>query len=88
MLERQHNLLLWNNRTTRANQLAQKGKSLSYVPLTTKQGKIVVNIVAKDLKFQESYWRNALIGFMTGDTPYMKTMENYIAHTSSFASKP
>lgn len=54
------------------NRLAQKGKSLTYVPPTTMNERVFVSIVEDDLKFQEEYMKTTLIGYVIGDTLYLK----------------
>ncbi|WMV60255.1 hypothetical protein MTR67_053640 [Solanum verrucosum] len=51
------------------NRTSSYSKTLSYVPPSTKQGKPVVTTVENDLKTQYEYWKNALIGYVVGDTP-------------------
>ncbi|XP_060202998.1 uncharacterized protein LOC132631441 [Lycium barbarum] len=72
----------------KANRLPQKGKSLNYVPPTTKDGKIFVHIDAEDIKPQEDYMKTALIGYIVGDTPYVKSLEAYVANTWKGVKKP
>lgn len=60
----------------------------SYVQPSSKEGKLVVNIEASDLNEQEKYCRTAIIGYIIGDTPYLKAMESYISRIWSFAHKP
>ncbi|WMV41118.1 hypothetical protein MTR67_034503, partial [Solanum verrucosum] len=60
---------------------AQRGKSLEYIPPILRNGKKCVTIVEDDLNEIASYWKSALIGFVIGDTPYMKSIENFIQAT-------
>lgn len=64
------------------------GKSLTYIPPITRDGKINVKIEEIDIKAQESYWKSALIGYMIGDNPYMNSMDNYVTNVWGFVSKP
>lgn len=41
-----------------------------------------------DLKPQKNYLKNAIIGFVKGDTPNLKRMELYIETVWRFAQKP
>lgn len=61
----------------KSNYHAQKGETLSYIPPNSKKGKFMVNIVEEDVKYQEEYWKNALIRYIIGDTSYMKLMKLY-----------
>lgn len=70
------------------NRTIQRGKKLSYVPPSSKEGKLIVNIEAYDLKEQEKYWKIAIIGYVIGNTPYLKAMKSYISQAWSFAQKP
>lgn len=45
-------------------------------------------IEEEDLKEQSNYWQNALIGFVVGDTPYQKSMENFVTNVWRFIDKP
>ncbi|KAK4716246.1 hypothetical protein R3W88_014584 [Solanum pinnatisectum] len=60
------------------NRAGKKGKPLSYIPSSIKEGRKCVEIVRDDLKEQEEYWKSALIGFVISDTPFLKTMENFV----------
>lgn len=44
-------------------------------------------ILEEDLKEQE-YWNSALIGYVLGDTQYLKSMETYILNAWNFVNKP
>ncbi|WMV30275.1 hypothetical protein MTR67_023660 [Solanum verrucosum] len=44
------------------NRGGKKGKLLSYIPSSIKEGRKCVEIVRDDLKEQEEYWKTALIG--------------------------
>lgn len=70
------------------NQKVGTCKTLSYKPLNKKDGKIYVNIVEDDLKEQTLYWKNALIGFVVGDTSYQKPTETFIANIWDFVDTP
>ncbi|KAH0661595.1 hypothetical protein KY284_026526 [Solanum tuberosum] len=60
------------------NRIGTMGKTLSYIPPNIKDGRKCVEIVRDNLKEQEEYWKTDLIGFVIGDTPYLKTMEKFI----------
>ncbi|KAM3283673.1 hypothetical protein P3S67_022471 [Capsicum chacoense] len=64
------------------------GKTLSYIPSNTEDGKIYVNIVEDDLKEQTQYWQNALIGLLVGDTPYQNSMESFVSNIWDFIDTP
>ncbi|KAM3221680.1 hypothetical protein P3L10_020950 [Capsicum annuum] len=49
---------------------------------------MVVEIEDEDIYEKLNYWSTNLIGYVLGDSPYFKTMENYIAHGWNFISKP
>lgn len=70
------------------NRKAGTGKTLNYVPPVTLDGKIVVTIVEDDLKDQSHYWKNSLISFVVGDTPYQKSMEYFVENVWNFVEKP
>ncbi|KAM3281871.1 hypothetical protein P3S67_027518 [Capsicum chacoense] len=70
------------------NRKAGTIKTLNYVPPATQEGKIVITIVEGDLEEQSHYWENSLIGFLVGDTPYQKSMENFIENVWKFVKKP
>ncbi|KAK4707080.1 hypothetical protein R3W88_033378 [Solanum pinnatisectum] len=53
------------------------GKSLAYIPPSSKDGKIIVNIEKEDLLEQQKYWENLQIGYVIGDSPYVKTLESF-----------
>lgn len=58
----------------------KQGKVLSYVPPSSKEGKVYVSIEQEDLIEQAEYRKSAIIGYIIGDTPYMKTMEKFVVH--------
>ncbi|KAG5571936.1 hypothetical protein H5410_061702 [Solanum commersonii] len=64
----------------------KQGKVLSYIPPSSKEGKIYVSIQQEDLIEQVDYWKSTLIGYVIGDTPYMKIMENFVV--ASAIGKP
>ncbi|KAM3342483.1 hypothetical protein P3S68_027449 [Capsicum galapagoense] len=70
------------------NRKAGTDKTLNYVPPATREGKIVVTIVEGDLEKQSHYWKNSLIGFVVGDTPYQKSMENFVENIWKLVEKP
>lgn len=61
---------------------------LSYVPPTSKQGKISVSIEEDDIRSQTEYWKHALIGYVIGDTPYLMPLEAYIMNVWKCLVKP
>ncbi|XP_070045727.1 uncharacterized protein [Nicotiana tomentosiformis] len=67
---------------------SQMGKPLTYVPPSMRDGKLVVKILAKDIKSQEEFWNTALIGYVLGDTPYARSMDNYVTMVWNFVTKP
>lgn len=60
---------------------------ISYI-LHIKDGRKCVKIIRDDLKRQEEYWKTALMGFIVGDTPYLKPMENYVRNNWKLATIP
>ncbi|XP_019225902.1 PREDICTED: uncharacterized protein LOC109207438 [Nicotiana attenuata] len=53
-----------------------------------RDGKLVVKIVAEDIKYQEEFWTSTLIGYVLGDTPFARSMDNYVATVWNFVTKP
>ncbi|XP_019259008.1 PREDICTED: uncharacterized protein LOC109237193 [Nicotiana attenuata] len=53
-----------------------------------RDGTFVVQIEAEDTKEQEIYWSTTLIGFVLGDNPYEKAMNNYVTNVWNFVEKP
>ncbi|XP_070021270.1 uncharacterized protein [Nicotiana sylvestris] len=70
------------------NRSSQKGKALNYIPPIIRDGTVVVQIDDEETKEQENYWSTALIGYVLGDNPYEKAMENYIVNVWDFADQP
>ncbi|XP_070007223.1 uncharacterized protein [Nicotiana sylvestris] len=70
------------------NRSSQKGKTLCYVPPAMRDGTFVVQIEDEDTKEHETYWSTALIGFVLGDNPYEKAMDNYDTNVWNFVEKP
>ncbi|WMV37186.1 hypothetical protein MTR67_030571 [Solanum verrucosum] len=70
------------------NRNVKQVNTLSYIPPSSKDGNIYVTIEQDDLKEQEIYWKSALTRYVTGDTPYLKTMENFIMNAWKFVKKP
>ncbi|OIT24741.1 hypothetical protein A4A49_36675 [Nicotiana attenuata] len=60
------------------NRASQMGKPLTCVPPSMRDGKVVVKIVEDDIKAQQEKWNSALIGYVLGDTPYVRSMDNYV----------
>ncbi|WMV44256.1 hypothetical protein MTR67_037641 [Solanum verrucosum] len=60
------------------NREAKMGKPLAYIPPSSKDGKIIVNIEKEELLEQQKYWKNSLIGYAIGDSPYVKTLESFV----------
>ncbi|XP_070029902.1 uncharacterized protein [Nicotiana sylvestris] len=57
------------------------------VPLSMRDGKLVIKIIAKDIRYQEEFWNSALIGYVLGDTPYTRSMDNYVTTVWNFVTK-
>ncbi|WMV07309.1 hypothetical protein MTR67_000694 [Solanum verrucosum] len=70
------------------NRAGKVGKTLSYVPLNIKDGRKCVEIMRDDLKEQEEYWKTAHIGFVIGDTPYLKSMEGFVQNIWKTVNTP
>lgn len=68
------------------NQVAPKGKQLSYYSLTIKQGETYVSIVEDDMQSQVKYWKFVQLVFMIMDTPYLKSIEAYNFHACKTSS--
>ncbi|XP_019248485.1 PREDICTED: uncharacterized protein LOC109227745 [Nicotiana attenuata] len=51
-------------------------------------GTFVVQIEEEDTRAQEESLKNALIGYVLGDNPYEKSMENYVTNVWNFVAKP
>ncbi|KAH0751731.1 hypothetical protein KY285_004879 [Solanum tuberosum] len=60
------------------NREAKMGKPLAYIPPSSKDRKIIVNIEKEELLEQQKYWENSLIGYAIGDSPYVKTLESFV----------
>ncbi|XP_019250988.1 PREDICTED: uncharacterized protein LOC109229896 [Nicotiana attenuata] len=64
------------------------GRTLSYVPPIDRDGKKIVKLCEEDLQSLEDYWKNALIGYIIGENPYEKAMENIVMSVSNCVTKP
>lgn len=65
------------------------GKSLTFVPPCMKNSTVTVKIQENDIKDHVKYWETcALIGYVLGDIPHGKRMENYIAKLWSLVPSP
>ncbi|XP_019235531.1 PREDICTED: uncharacterized protein LOC109215869 [Nicotiana attenuata] len=64
------------------------GKPLTYVTPSIRDDKVIVKIVEDDIKRQKEVWNSALIGYVLGDTPYVRSMENYVNTVWNFVDKP
>ncbi|XP_019239449.1 PREDICTED: uncharacterized protein LOC109219443 [Nicotiana attenuata] len=53
-----------------------------------RDGTFVVQIEDEDTNDQEAYWSTALVGFVLGEDPYEKAMDNYITNVWNFVEKP
>lgn len=49
---------------------------------------MVVNLTQEDIKTSNDYWSTALIGYVLGDAPYEKSMDNFFATVWNFVKKP
>ncbi|XP_019230721.1 PREDICTED: uncharacterized protein LOC109211625 [Nicotiana attenuata] len=76
------------NEGLKNNRVSQMGKPLTYVPPSIRDGKVVVKIVEDDIKTQKEVWNSALIGYVLGDTPYVRSMDNYVSTVWNFVAKP
>ncbi|OIT38395.1 hypothetical protein A4A49_16155 [Nicotiana attenuata] len=70
------------------NRNSQMGMRLEYVPPSHRDGKVVIQIEKEDVSELNEYWATALIGNVLGDTPYEKSMENYVESVWDFVTKP
>ncbi|OIT08591.1 hypothetical protein A4A49_18405 [Nicotiana attenuata] len=70
------------------NTSSQMGKPLTYIPPSMRDGTFVVQIEKEDTRAQEESLKNGLIGYVLGDSPYEKSMENYVTNVWSFVAKP
>ncbi|XP_059290159.1 uncharacterized protein LOC132043716 [Lycium ferocissimum] len=62
--------------------------SLTYIPPSIRNGTFVVEIVEEDIREPEEYWSTALIGYVLGDNPYEKSMDNYVTNSMDFDFVP
>ncbi|XP_019261619.1 PREDICTED: uncharacterized protein LOC109239501 [Nicotiana attenuata] len=72
----------------RGNHSSQMGKTLSFVPPTDRDGKKIVKLSEDDLQSQADYWKTSLIGYIIGENPYEKAMENFVLNMWNFVTKP
>ncbi|OIT38347.1 hypothetical protein A4A49_13711, partial [Nicotiana attenuata] len=72
----------------RRNRRVQIGKALNYIPPDLQGDTIVVTIEEEDIKEQQNYWATALIGYVLGENPYFKSMENYVENVWDFVDTP
>lgn len=70
------------------NRNSSMGMKLEYVPPSHRDGKIVIQIVEEDVSMLNEHWATALIGYVLGDAPYEKSMENYVEFVWDFVTKP
>ncbi|OIT18954.1 PREDICTED: uncharacterized protein LOC109222056 [Nicotiana attenuata] len=70
------------------NSNSQMGMRLEYVPPSHRDGKVVIQIEEEDVSKLNEYWGTALIGYALGDTPYEKSMENYVESVWDFVTRP
>ncbi|XP_019265468.1 PREDICTED: uncharacterized protein LOC109243031 [Nicotiana attenuata] len=70
------------------NRYSQMGMQLEYVPPSRREGKVIIQIEEEDVNELKEYWDNALIGYVLGDTPYEKSMVNYVESVWDFVDKP
>ncbi|XP_019241874.1 PREDICTED: uncharacterized protein LOC109221897 [Nicotiana attenuata] len=70
------------------NRNSQMGMKLEYIPSSHREGKLVIQIEEEDVNELNEYWDNAVIGYVLGDTPYEKSMVNYIETIWDFVDKP
>ncbi|KAK4706906.1 hypothetical protein R3W88_033549 [Solanum pinnatisectum] len=64
------------------------GKSLDYDPPTVRDGKLVVKLMKEDIRESDEHWATSLIGYVLGDTPFEKCMDNYVIAVWNFVHKP
>ncbi|KAK4721238.1 hypothetical protein R3W88_011471 [Solanum pinnatisectum] len=64
------------------------GKILAYVPPSSKDGKIVVNIETEDLRKRQSLWKTRYKGYVIGDTPYVKTRKSLLRMRGDLSKCP
>ncbi|KAK4706549.1 hypothetical protein R3W88_033902 [Solanum pinnatisectum] len=64
------------------------GKSLDYAPPTMRDGKLVVKLTKEDIRKSDEHWATSLIGYVLGDTPFEKSMGNYVTAVWNFVHKP
>lgn len=64
------------------------GKPLSFIPSIDRDGKRIVKLNKEDLQSQANYWKTSLIGYIIGENPYEKAMDNFITNVRNFVTKP
>ncbi|XP_009804428.2 uncharacterized protein [Nicotiana sylvestris] len=83
----EHETKLVEENAYKRNRSSQIGKILTYIPPDPHGDTIVVTIVDEDIKEHQSYWSNSLIGYVPGENPYFKSMENYVDNVWDFVNK-
>nr|XP_016502654.1 PREDICTED: uncharacterized protein LOC107820826 [Nicotiana tabacum] len=74
--------------TMQKNRSSQRGKALNYSPPIIREGTFIVQIEAEDTREHEIYWSTVLIGYVLGDNPYEKSMDNYVTNVWNFVENP
>ncbi|KAK6791606.1 hypothetical protein RDI58_010687 [Solanum bulbocastanum] len=64
------------------------GNSLDYAPPTTRDGKLAVKLTKEDIRESDEHWATSLIRYVLGDTPFEKSMDNYVTTVWNFVHKP
>ncbi|XP_019242197.1 PREDICTED: uncharacterized protein LOC109222281 [Nicotiana attenuata] len=75
-------------RPDRRTRRGQMGKALNYISPDLQGEQIVVTIEEEDIKKNQNYWATAIIGFVLGENPYFKSMENYVDNVWDFVDTP
>ncbi|OIT19716.1 hypothetical protein A4A49_59088, partial [Nicotiana attenuata] len=75
-------------RPDRRTRKGQMGKALNYIPPDLQGEQIVVTIEEEDIKENQNYWATAIIGYVLGENPYFKSMENYVDNVWNFVDTP
>ncbi|KAK6777818.1 hypothetical protein RDI58_024536 [Solanum bulbocastanum] len=70
------------------NRESQIGRSLDYSPPTMRDGKLVVKLTKEDIHESGEHWAMLLIGYVLGDTPFERSMDNYVKTLWNFVQKP
>lgn len=70
------------------NRSSPMGMRLEYMSPSHRNSKTVVQIVEEDIQNLNNHWATGLVWYVLGDTPYEKSMENFVTTVWDFVPKP